>query len=85
MASMMKAIGLKTKGGPIDQLEELEIPIPELRPKDVLVKMQAVGMNPVDTKKRKGDAELEEPLILGYDSVGIVEKLGSEATLFWDW
>jgi zinc-binding alcohol dehydrogenase family protein len=79
---MMKVIGLKTKGGPIDQLEELEIPIPELRPKDVLVKVQAVGMNPVDTKKRKGDAELEKPLILGYDGVGIVEKLGSEASLF---
>lgn len=79
----MKAIGLKTKGGPSSLLEELEILIPELlKPLDILVKMQAVGMNPVDTKVRANPAELTEPKILGYDGVGVVEKLGSDASLF---
>jgi NADPH2:quinone reductase len=80
---MRKVIGLKTiKGGPIDQFKELEIPIPELWPKDSIIKMQAAGMNPVDTIKWKEDAELNKPMILGYDGIGTVEKLRSTASLF---
>jgi len=78
---MMKAIGLKSAKGGVELLEALEVPIPELQPHDILVKMVACGMNPVDYKVRSGGSATF-PIILGYDGVGTVEKLGSEASLF---
>ena len=80
--SMMKAIGLPTATGGINLLQEIEVPVPALKPRDVLIKVQACGMNPVDTKRRSGDAPLDEPRILGYDGCGVVVAKGSETTLF---
>jgi len=82
MPSQMKAIGLATESGAIELLQEIEVPVPELRPRDILLKVEACGMNPVDTKRRAGDAKLEEPRILGYDGVGVVAAKGAEASLF---
>eukprot|EP00931_Biecheleriopsis_adriatica_P121316 TRINITY_DN963_c0_g1_i6.p1 TRINITY_DN963_c0_g1~~TRINITY_DN963_c0_g1_i6.p1 ORF type:complete len:491 (-),score=128.66 TRINITY_DN963_c0_g1_i6:140-1612(-) len=89
-AEMMPAFGLKegTKPGSLDLIEAFDMPVPELRPHDVLIRVTSSGMNPVDTKKRKlnifgpGTGPLVEPLIMGYDVAGVVEKVGSEASLF---
>lgn len=87
----MKAIGLNTgaTAGGLDQLSEFEMPVPELQPRDLLVKIEAAGMNPVDTKKRQnnlagkdGMGVLSEPVIMGYDGAGVVEQVGSECSLF---
>lgn len=90
MAKSMRAIGLNTgaKAGGLDQLSEFEMPLPELRPRDLLVRVAASGMNPVDTKKRQtnifgeGTGPLEAPVVLGYDGAGVVEKVGPECSLF---
>jgi len=90
MAKSMRAIGLNTgaQAGGLDQLSEFEMPLPELRPRDLLVRVAACGMNPVDTKKRKtnifgeGAGTLEAPVVLGYDGAGTVEKVGPECSLF---
>lgn len=90
MAKSMRAIGLNKGAAPggLDQLSEFEMAMPELRPRDLLVKVVAAGLNPVDTKKRKtnifgsGAGTLEAPVVLGYDGAGVVEKVGSESSLF---
>jgi NADPH2:quinone reductase len=83
----MKAIGLRTSL-PIDDPESLlefetETPTPGSR--DLLVRVRAVSVNPVDWKQRQRVAQgttLPEPRILGYDASGVVEAVGSEASLF---
>ncbi|TKB25576.1 zinc-binding alcohol dehydrogenase family protein [Desulfopila sp. IMCC35006] len=56
-----------------------EQPIPEPGPKDLLVRLAAIGMNPVDTKVR---VRTQEDRVLGWDGCGIVEKIGTGVTDF---
>ena len=81
----MKAIGIyearSTDHPEIFQEANLATPSPATR--DLLVKVKAVGVNPVDTKVRKSVAgRLDEMKVLGWDAVGIVEAVGSEVSLF---
>lgn len=83
----MKAIGFK-KSLSINEEEsfitfEKEIPSPQ--GKDLLVKVTAISVNPVDYKVRQSSAKekvLDEPKVIGWDAVGIVEETGPEAGLF---
>ena len=81
----MKAVGLY-KYLPIDNPESLvdvDVPMPEPGPRDLLVKVHAVSVNPVDTKVRSPKDKLEAaPRVLGWDAAGIVERVGSSASLF---
>lgn len=81
----MKAIGITTHGGP-EVLQFMEVPWPEPRPGDVLVKVHAFAVNPVDTKRRSagqpGSSVLNPPMILGWDAAGVVEMVGSQAAKF---
>ncbi len=82
----MKAIGARQFLPPSDSnsLIEFEAEKPAPGPRDLLVKIHAIGVNPVDTKVRKmiGDAVLDQPKILGYDASGTIEAVGSEVTGF---
>lgn len=81
----MKAVGL-TRYLPISDpqsLLDVELPNPEPGPRDLLVRVEAVSVNPVDTKIRAPKAQVEEsPKVLGYDAAGVVEAVGSEVTSF---
>lgn len=83
----MKAIGLSTSL-PIDDpqsLFEFETETPAPEPRDLLVRVRAVSVNPVDWKQRRRVAQgitLPEPRILGYDASGVVEAVGAEVSLF---
>jgi NADPH2:quinone reductase len=81
----MKAVGLY-KYLPIDHPESLidvEVPKPEARGRDLLVRVKAVSVNPVDTKVRSPKDKVEpEPKILGWDAAGVVEAVGGEASRF---
>jgi len=81
----MKAIGYY-KSLPADDeqsLVDLELPVPSPGPRDILVKVEAVSVNPVDTKVRINATPPEgSPRILGFDAAGTVEEVGSEVTLF---
>ncbi len=74
----MKMNAIIAKGGSDAQdadafrLEEQPIPAPEET--DLLVRVTAIGMNPVDTKVRQ---RLENDGVLGWDAVGVVEKVGA--------
>jgi len=59
-------------------LRDGEAPVPQLRPRDVLVRVQAVSVNPVDTKVRSRMAADEPPRILGFDGVGTIEATGPD-------
>ncbi len=83
----MKAIGFKTSL-PIENPEsfiEFEAVKPIPGPHDLLVKIDAISVNPVDFKIRQNSAKdtvLETPKIIGWDAVGIVQAVGQEVTLF---
>jgi NADPH2:quinone reductase len=83
----MKAIGFKTSLAiqEKDSFIEFEIPKPIPGPNDLLVKISAVSVNPVDFKIRQSSAKdtvLETPKIIGWDAVGIVENIGEKVRLF---
>lgn len=82
----MKAIGAN-RHLPVsepDCLVWFKAPEPLVGPRDLLVKVEAVAMNPVDAKIRKslGADLLTQPRILGWDAAGIVVEVGSEVTSF---
>ncbi len=83
----MKAVGF-LKSLPIgedDSLFDLDLPTPDVRPNDLLVAVEAISVNPADAKRRVRTAvetPLQEPFILGYDAVGVVESVGSDVSGF---
>lgn len=83
----MKAIGFKTSL-PINESEsfiEFETPIPEAKGRDILVKIKAISVNPVDFKIRQNSAKdtvLEDPKVIGWDAAGTVEAIGEAVTFF---
>ncbi|MDR3374874.1 MAG: zinc-binding alcohol dehydrogenase family protein [Ancalomicrobiaceae bacterium] len=81
----MRAIGF-AHPGPIeaaDALIAVDLPTPELGSHDLLVRVRAVSVNPVDVKVRaKSQPPAGTARILGYDAAGIVEAVGADVTLF---
>jgi NADPH:quinone reductase-like Zn-dependent oxidoreductase len=75
----MKAVRIHAFGGP-DVLKIEEAPRPEPGSGEVLIKVHAAGVNPIDWKIREGYGNRELPLIPGWDVAGVVEKLGSGVT-----
>lgn len=82
----MKAIRIHAFGGPeVLQLEETARPVPAAD--EILIKMYASGVNPVDWDIREGGNDvlrpyLTLPMTLGWDAAGVVEEVGSAVTDF---
>lgn len=78
----MKAAYIRQTGPP-DVIEFGELPKPSPGPKQALVKVNAVAVNPVDTYIRNGANywELPNPFIIGCDLAGEVEAVGEEVSL----
>ena len=80
----MKALTLNGYDG-LASLRFAEVPTPEPGPNDVLVKMKAASVNPVDTKIARGyggPSQRPLPHVLGRDGAGTVAKVGSAVTGF---
>src|SRR6516164_4815141 len=79
----MKAIRVTAFGGP-EVLRLEEVPTPKPGPGEVLVRIHAVGVNPVETYIRAGTyARLPElPYTPGNDGAGVVEEVGADVTEF---
>ncbi len=81
----MKAVAL-TRYLPIDDpqsLLDVEIEKPVATGHDLLVRIEAVSVNPVDTKLRAPKPQVEaQPKVLGYDAAGVVEAVGEAVTRF---
>lgn len=66
-----------------ESLIDMKLPTPTPGPRDLLVRVEAIAVNPVDTKVRAPKDKIEpEPRILGWDAAGTVVGVGSEVSLF---
>ena len=64
-------------------LQDVELPTPAVGPRDLLVRVAAVSVNPVDTKIRaRAKPEAGQPKVLGWDAVGTVEAVGTEVQFY---
>ncbi|MDO7898443.1 zinc-binding alcohol dehydrogenase family protein [Pseudomonas citrulli] len=64
-------------------LQDIELPAPVAGPRDLLVEVKAISVNPVDTKVRQNvQPEDGAAKVLGWDVAGVVKAVGSEVTLF---
>jgi len=81
----MKAVGYFVPGD-IERAEallDIESDPPAIGPRDLLVRVRAVSVNPLDTKLRASAKPAPgQPKILGYDAAGTVEAVGSDVSLF---
>ena len=81
----MKAIVINEFGGR-EVLKHTDVPVPEPGEGEVLVRVKAAGVNPVDWKIRAGYLKdfypYKLPIILGWDLAGVVEKVGYSARRF---
>ena len=81
----MRAIGYRTPG-PIDAPEallDIELPRPAPGPRDLLVEVRAVSVNPVDTKvRRRAAADPGQWKVLGWYAAGVVVDTGAAVSRF---
>ncbi|MBL8380474.1 MAG: NADP-dependent oxidoreductase [Burkholderiales bacterium] len=81
----MKAIRIHAYGGP-EQMQFEDAPVPECRAGDVLVRVVAASINPIDWKLRSGamakGIPKSFPFVLGQDGAGVVEAVGSDVQGF---
>ena len=64
-------------------LQDIELPAPVAGPRDVLVEVKAISVNPVDTKVRQNVApEGGAAKVLGWDVAGVVKAVGTDVSLF---
>lgn len=86
----MKAIVLKEIGAP-ENLVIAEVPIPAIAENEILIKVKAISINPVDAFVRRtkealdwvyGSTDPEETIILGWDVAGVVVETGKKVTKF---
>jgi NADPH:quinone reductase-like Zn-dependent oxidoreductase len=76
---------IRSFGGPeVLQIEQL--PVPEIGDNQLLIKVKAVSINPIDWKQRKGNHRFilgaPFPIVPGYDVSGVVAKVGAEIENF---
>ncbi|MEI8648211.1 alcohol dehydrogenase catalytic domain-containing protein [Paraglaciecola sp. Hal342] len=82
----MNAVGF-TESLPIDEENSLfsfTLPVPSVSENDILVRLVATSINPADAKNRAlsaAEKPHQQPLILGYDAVGIIESIGKNVTV----
>ncbi|MBE1560220.1 NADP-dependent oxidoreductase [Nonomuraea africana] len=81
----MKAL-IASSYAPVDQLSVAEVPTPSPGPGEVLVKVVAAALNPLDAKLATGELKemfpVQHPFVLGMDAVGIVTAVGEAVSGF---
>jgi NADPH2:quinone reductase len=77
----MKAVRVNEFGGP-EVMSYEEVDMPEAGATDVLVKIEAAGINYIDTYQRSGLYQIPLPSTLGLEAAGTVEDTGTDVTRF---
>lgn len=75
----MNAIRVTKRGGPEVLLQE-ELPLPDLGPTEALVRLEAIGVNYIDTYQRSGIYKVALPFTPGSEAAGVVEAVGAEVS-----
>ena len=73
----MKAIGVIN-----GILQDIALPAPQPGARDLVVKVEAISVNPIDCKMRGAAPDGDGPRVLGWDVAGVVTAVGAEASLF---
>jgi NADPH:quinone reductase len=73
----MKAIQVKKPGGP-EALELVELPVPQPKPNEAVVKVAASGVNFIDAYHREGRYPVPLPFVIGQEGAGVVSAVGAE-------
>jgi NADPH2:quinone reductase len=73
----MKAIQIKQPGGP-EAMELVDLPVPQPKPNEAVVKVAAAGVNFIDVYFREGRYKAPLPLVLGQEGAGVVTAVGAE-------
>jgi NADPH2:quinone reductase len=73
----MKAIQVKQPGG-VEALELVDLPVPQPKPNQALVKIAAAGVNFIDVYQREGRYKVALPFIAGQEGAGAVTAVGAE-------
>ena len=74
----MKAIQVKQPGGP-EAMELVDLPIPQPKANEAVVKLAAAGVNFIDVYFREGRYKAPLPLVLGQEGAGVVTAVGADA------
>ncbi|MDR2039869.1 MAG: NADP-dependent oxidoreductase [Bacteroidales bacterium] len=82
----MKAIVLKQFGG-IENFSLKEIPEPQIKSGQVLIRVEAIGINPVDIKTRKGGGQAAQykdtpEMVIGWDVAGVITRVAGDVKDF---
>src|SRR5208283_1431303 len=75
----MKAIQVKQVGGP-EAMELVELPVPQPKANEAVVKLAASGVNFIDVYFREGRYKAPLPLIPGSEGAGVVTAVGADVT-----
>lgn len=73
----MKAIQIKQPGGP-EAMELVDLPVPEPKANEAVVKVSAAGVNFIDVYNREGRYKAPLPFILGQEGAGVVSAVGGD-------
>ena len=73
----MKAIQVKQTGGP-EVMELVDLPDPQPKPNEAVVKIQASGVNFIDVYNREGRYKAPLPFVLGQEAAGVVSAVGPD-------
>src|SRR5580658_4463024 len=75
--SNMKAIQVKQCGGP-EVLQLVDLPVPQPKPNEAVVKLAASGVNFIDVYQREGRYKVALPFIPGQEGAGVVTEVGAD-------
>ncbi|PYX91258.1 MAG: NADPH:quinone reductase, partial [Acidobacteria bacterium] len=75
----MKAIQIKQFGGP-EVMELVELPVPQPKPNEAVVKIAAAGVNFIDVYNREGRYKVALPAVLGQEAAGVATAVGKDVT-----
>jgi len=73
----MNAIQISQTGGP-EVLQLVDLPVPEPKPNEAIVKIAACGVNFIDTYQREGRYKVPLPFVPGQEAAGVVSAVGSD-------
>src|SRR5271170_2656972 len=73
----MKAIQIKQTGGP-EAMELAELPVPQPKANEAVVKLAASGVNFIDIYNREGRYKVALPFVPGQEGAGVVSAVGSD-------
>src|SRR5437879_11760863 len=76
----MKSIQVKQPGGP-QALEFVDLPIPQPKSREAVVRIAASGVNFIDVNLREGRYKVPLPFVVGQEAAGVVSSVGSEVKL----